>query len=212
MTLLLLASSQMGTTESTEDLFKDFADWCLRNNLQINAGKTKELVVDFRRHVDTLCLHRLSRVADVKDKTLFRLHHSDFLFLPQTNNKPCWSEQDGGPEAVDGGGSAAGLRGALRVNLLSSKDGGRLKMLQSELQKQEAITSVCGVSLRFDVIQGRVDDERSVRWTKTTAVTILTTDTWTKKTDDITSVEAAEDPGVHVDPAQPAEEEELLSV
>ncbi|KAI3359623.1 hypothetical protein L3Q82_014009, partial [Scortum barcoo] len=39
----------MGTTESTEDLFKDFADWCLRNNLQINAGKTKELVVDFRR-------------------------------------------------------------------------------------------------------------------------------------------------------------------
>ncbi|KAI3365322.1 hypothetical protein L3Q82_010412 [Scortum barcoo] len=50
MTLLLLASSQMGTTESTEDLFKDFADWCLRNNLQINAnGKTKELVVDFRR-------------------------------------------------------------------------------------------------------------------------------------------------------------------
>ncbi|KAI3374214.1 hypothetical protein L3Q82_005939 [Scortum barcoo] len=39
----------MGTTESTEDLFKDFADWCLWNNLQINAGKTKELVVDFRR-------------------------------------------------------------------------------------------------------------------------------------------------------------------
>ncbi|KAI3373975.1 hypothetical protein L3Q82_022539, partial [Scortum barcoo] len=30
-------------------LIQDFADWCLRNNLQINAGKTKELVVDFRR-------------------------------------------------------------------------------------------------------------------------------------------------------------------
>ncbi|KAI3356731.1 hypothetical protein L3Q82_003410 [Scortum barcoo] len=41
----------MGTTESTEDLFKDFADWCLRNNLQINAGKTKELVVDFHAGV-----------------------------------------------------------------------------------------------------------------------------------------------------------------
>ncbi|KAI3376291.1 hypothetical protein L3Q82_016422 [Scortum barcoo] len=39
----------MGTTESTEELIQDFADWCLRNNLQINAGKTKELVVDFRR-------------------------------------------------------------------------------------------------------------------------------------------------------------------
>ncbi|KAI3377751.1 hypothetical protein L3Q82_008893 [Scortum barcoo] len=39
----------MGTTESTEDLFRTLQDWCLRNNLQINAGKTKELVVDFRR-------------------------------------------------------------------------------------------------------------------------------------------------------------------
>ena len=25
-------------------------DWCQRNHLQLNAGKTKELVVDFRRH------------------------------------------------------------------------------------------------------------------------------------------------------------------
>ncbi|KAI3354743.1 hypothetical protein L3Q82_004578 [Scortum barcoo] len=31
-------------------IIQDFADWCLRNNLQINAGKTKELVVvDFCR-------------------------------------------------------------------------------------------------------------------------------------------------------------------
>ncbi|TWW53320.1 hypothetical protein D4764_0013870 [Takifugu flavidus] len=30
-------------------LIQDFVDWSLRNNLQINAGKTKELVVDFRR-------------------------------------------------------------------------------------------------------------------------------------------------------------------
>ncbi|KAI3356653.1 hypothetical protein L3Q82_003287 [Scortum barcoo] len=35
--------------ECTEDLFRTLQDWCLRNNLQINAGKTKELVVDFRR-------------------------------------------------------------------------------------------------------------------------------------------------------------------
>ncbi|KAL7850802.1 hypothetical protein SRHO_G00201510 [Serrasalmus rhombeus] len=31
------------------ELIQDFVDWCLRNHLQINAGKTKELVVDFRR-------------------------------------------------------------------------------------------------------------------------------------------------------------------
>ncbi|TWW68206.1 hypothetical protein D4764_19G0000040 [Takifugu flavidus] len=31
------------------ELIQDFVDWSLRNNLQINAGKTKELVVDFRR-------------------------------------------------------------------------------------------------------------------------------------------------------------------
>ncbi|KAI5095921.1 hypothetical protein C0J45_14351 [Silurus meridionalis] len=31
-------------------LIKNFVDWCQRSCLQINAGKTKELVVDFRRH------------------------------------------------------------------------------------------------------------------------------------------------------------------
>ncbi|KAI3353440.1 hypothetical protein L3Q82_019965, partial [Scortum barcoo] len=46
MTLLLLALSQMGTTESTEDLFRTLRTGAVRNNLQINAGKTKELVVD----------------------------------------------------------------------------------------------------------------------------------------------------------------------
>ncbi|KAI4889719.1 hypothetical protein NFI96_009930 [Prochilodus magdalenae] len=30
------------------ELIQDFVDWCLQNHLQINAGKTKELVVDFR--------------------------------------------------------------------------------------------------------------------------------------------------------------------
>ncbi|KAI3352713.1 hypothetical protein L3Q82_020164 [Scortum barcoo] len=54
MTLLLLASSQMtdgdGVDREYRGLIQDFADWCLRNNLQINAGKTKELVVvDFHR-------------------------------------------------------------------------------------------------------------------------------------------------------------------
>ncbi|KAI3359402.1 hypothetical protein L3Q82_002905 [Scortum barcoo] len=38
-----------GDNREYRGLIQDFADWCLRNNLQINAGKTKELVVDFRR-------------------------------------------------------------------------------------------------------------------------------------------------------------------
>ncbi|KAI3372927.1 hypothetical protein L3Q82_023379, partial [Scortum barcoo] len=38
-----------GDDREYRGLIQDFADWCLRNNLQNNAGKTKELVVDFRR-------------------------------------------------------------------------------------------------------------------------------------------------------------------
>ncbi|KAI3354913.1 hypothetical protein L3Q82_004704 [Scortum barcoo] len=38
-----------GDDREYRGFIQDFADWCLRNNLQINAGKTKELVVDFRR-------------------------------------------------------------------------------------------------------------------------------------------------------------------
>ncbi|KAI3369373.1 hypothetical protein L3Q82_007607 [Scortum barcoo] len=48
-----------GDDREYRGLIQDFADWCLRNNLQINAGKTKELVVDFRRRIATLRLHRL---------------------------------------------------------------------------------------------------------------------------------------------------------
>ena len=32
------------------ELIQDFVDWCQQNHLQLNAGKTKELVVDFHRH------------------------------------------------------------------------------------------------------------------------------------------------------------------
>ncbi|TWW54508.1 putative RNA-directed DNA polymerase from transposon BS [Takifugu flavidus] len=38
-----------GDDTEYRELIQDFVDWSLRNNLQINAGKTKELVVDFRR-------------------------------------------------------------------------------------------------------------------------------------------------------------------
>ncbi|KAK5865334.1 hypothetical protein PBY51_016508 [Eleginops maclovinus] len=33
-----------------KELTQDFSLWCRRNHLQLNAGKTKELMVDFRRH------------------------------------------------------------------------------------------------------------------------------------------------------------------
>ncbi|TWW57110.1 hypothetical protein D4764_08G0010970 [Takifugu flavidus] len=38
-----------GDDTEYRELIQDFVDWSLRNNLQINAGKTKELVVDFLR-------------------------------------------------------------------------------------------------------------------------------------------------------------------
>ncbi|KAI3352203.1 hypothetical protein L3Q82_005166 [Scortum barcoo] len=43
-----------GDDREYRGLIQDFADWCLRNNLQINAGKTKELVVDFCRRSHSL--------------------------------------------------------------------------------------------------------------------------------------------------------------
>ncbi|KAM8758026.1 uncharacterized protein AB9X84_010632 isoform 1-T2 [Acanthopagrus schlegelii] len=32
------------------EFIQDFVDWCRRNHLKLNSRKTKELVVDFRRH------------------------------------------------------------------------------------------------------------------------------------------------------------------
>ncbi|KAI3370544.1 hypothetical protein L3Q82_025303, partial [Scortum barcoo] len=62
MTLLLLASSHRWGRQRVQRTYSGLCglDWCLRNNLQINASvKTKELVVDFRRRRSTLRLHRL---------------------------------------------------------------------------------------------------------------------------------------------------------
>ncbi|KAF7646575.1 hypothetical protein LDENG_00185420 [Lucifuga dentata] len=38
-----------GDDKEYRELIQSFVGWCQRNRLQINAGKTKELVVDFRR-------------------------------------------------------------------------------------------------------------------------------------------------------------------
>ena len=42
-----------GDEEEYRELNRDFVDWCLLNYLQINAAKTKELVVDFSRNRHT---------------------------------------------------------------------------------------------------------------------------------------------------------------
>ncbi|KAI3367838.1 hypothetical protein L3Q82_026684, partial [Scortum barcoo] len=61
-----------GDDREYRGLIQDFADWCLRNNLQINAGKTKELVVDFRRRSHSqIRLHR--RSADVITRWVLRM-------------------------------------------------------------------------------------------------------------------------------------------
>ena len=39
-----------GDDRAYRELIKNFVDWCPRNHLQLNAGKTKGLVVDFHRH------------------------------------------------------------------------------------------------------------------------------------------------------------------
>ena len=38
-----------GDDRAYRELFQDFIDWCQQNHLQLNAGKTKELVLDFSR-------------------------------------------------------------------------------------------------------------------------------------------------------------------
>lgn len=40
------------------ELIQDFTFWCQRKHLQLNTGKTKELVVDFRRHKLSYPPHR----------------------------------------------------------------------------------------------------------------------------------------------------------
>ena len=35
---------------ANRELIRDFVDWCQQNHLLFHARKTRELVVDFRRH------------------------------------------------------------------------------------------------------------------------------------------------------------------
>ncbi|KAI4879016.1 hypothetical protein NFI96_030874 [Prochilodus magdalenae] len=66
------------------ELIQDFVDWCLQNHLQINAGKTKELVVDFRRcrHPPPLVNIRGMDIEEVDSYKYLGVH---------LNNKLNWS-------------------------------------------------------------------------------------------------------------------------
>ncbi|KAI4872033.1 hypothetical protein NFI96_006516 [Prochilodus magdalenae] len=66
------------------ELIQGCVDWCLQNHLQINAGKTKELVVDFRR-----CRHPLPLV-NIRGMDIERVDSYKYLGV-HLNNKLDWS-------------------------------------------------------------------------------------------------------------------------
>ncbi|CAM4584620.1 unnamed protein product [Leuciscus chuanchicus] len=65
-------------------LVQNFVDWCQRSCLQINAGKTKELVVDFRRHKQTLS------PVNIQGKDIGRVDSYKYLGV-HLNNKLDWT-------------------------------------------------------------------------------------------------------------------------
>ncbi|KAI4884202.1 hypothetical protein NFI96_027037, partial [Prochilodus magdalenae] len=66
------------------ELILDCVDWCLQNHLQINAGKTKELVVDFRR-----CRHP-PPLVNIRGMDIERVDSYKYLGV-HLNNKLGWS-------------------------------------------------------------------------------------------------------------------------
>ena len=73
-----------GKEDKYRDLFRNFVGWCDRNYLQLNIGKTKELVVDFRhrkRHPTPVFINREG--LEMRDAYKFLGVH--------LNNKLDWS-------------------------------------------------------------------------------------------------------------------------
>ncbi|KAI3375979.1 hypothetical protein L3Q82_016519 [Scortum barcoo] len=85
-----------GDDREYRGLIQDFADWCLRNNLQINAGKTKELVVDFRRrrHSPPAPVSIQGTDIDtVKSYKYLGVHLNDSLDWSDNTDCPCQEGQ-----------------------------------------------------------------------------------------------------------------------
>ncbi|KAK3553548.1 hypothetical protein QTP70_004570 [Hemibagrus guttatus] len=68
------------------DLIQDFVDWCQWNCLQINAVKTKELVVDFHRHE-----HPSPPPVNIQGKDIERVDSYKYLGV-HLNNKLDWTD------------------------------------------------------------------------------------------------------------------------
>ncbi|KAK3572744.1 hypothetical protein QTP86_007050 [Hemibagrus guttatus] len=68
------------------DLIQDFVDWCQWNCLQINAVKTKELVVDFHRHE-----HPSPPPVNIQGKNIERVDSYKYLGV-HLNNKLDWTD------------------------------------------------------------------------------------------------------------------------
>ncbi|KAI5090955.1 hypothetical protein C0J45_19816 [Silurus meridionalis] len=66
-------------------LIKNFVDWCQRSCLQINAGKTKELVVDFCRNKQILS------PVNIQGKDIVRVDSYKYLGV-HLNNKLDWTD------------------------------------------------------------------------------------------------------------------------
>ncbi|KAI3369652.1 hypothetical protein L3Q82_025363 [Scortum barcoo] len=87
----LLCSTTDGDDREYRGLIQDFADWCLRNNLQINGSKTKELVVDFRRRshsppapaLGSSFSERLLHPRCVKERWILISTHAHLLTQPE---------------------------------------------------------------------------------------------------------------------------------
>nr|XP_019946005.1 PREDICTED: connective tissue growth factor-like [Paralichthys olivaceus] len=68
------------------ELIKDFVDWCQWNRLQINSGKTKELVVDFRRRN-----HTPPTPVNIQGMDIERVDSYKYLGV-HLNNKLDWTQ------------------------------------------------------------------------------------------------------------------------
>ena len=76
---------QGGDDKAYRELIKGFGDWCQRNHLQLNAEKTKELVVDFHRHKQP-CIQVNTQGTDIEKATSYK-----YLGV-HMNNKLDWTE------------------------------------------------------------------------------------------------------------------------
>ena len=75
-------SAIVRTTEPTE---KDFVNWCQQIHLQLNAGKTKEMLVDFHRHRRP-CTQVNTQGTDIEMTTSYK-----YLGV-HMNNKLDWTD------------------------------------------------------------------------------------------------------------------------